>query len=482
MIGEQMKEKKMGEEVGAKGTTPTVTTSDLEEAVSTIARSLRLGDYPEIKNIVDLRVSKALVVIDYVDIRSARRRTLGLGSSSVDPLSSRGRWMARPSPDDLEDGKYVTMVDNINAKLLGAGETLERAILLVLQELNRVGENAVDNEATNGKNRGSGVEWRKALVFAALRPKKGLKILSSAKKPLPINRLGLDMALCLLGAACKKPGLRGTLAPVPPRFQRAATRRDVYSNKAVHEVDVERLTKALEDIPPLKSSSFATLEDLSCLSEDSLDLLLWVITSSFPLRGRLDRKHLRFQAGDSGSQRRKKEYALEPEIRLMVKTPKDPFFCEMENRHGTIEVYHGSATYNWHSISRKGLRVMSYTEGMDTGAIFGVGIYFSDKIPVARQFAQGSFTWNHSIFGHGLEVVGVFDLVNSPDFVNTETDPDSKVPDSYYVVKDSRGARLRELLIWKWQRPSPRSCCWVKLCIAYANTSAKQAGANYAVV
>lgn len=50
-------------------------------------------------------------------------------------------------------------------------------------------------------------------------------------------------------------------------------------------------------------------------------------------------------------------------------------------------VYHGSSDFNWFSILRFGMRSMSSTVHMSTGAIHGPGIYVASDINTARQYA-----------------------------------------------------------------------------------------------
>ena len=52
--------------------------------------------------------------------------------------------------------------------------------------------------------------------------------------------------------------------------------------------------------------------------------------------------------------------------------------------------YHGTPLENAFSILQTGLRNMSGTRGMQSGAIFGDGIYLAESIDVAKQFTSFS--------------------------------------------------------------------------------------------
>ena len=51
-------------------------------------------------------------------------------------------------------------------------------------------------------------------------------------------------------------------------------------------------------------------------------------------------------------------------------------------------LYHGSPLGNWHSIIRNGIRNMSNTQFMTTGAAYGNGVYASDSLLIAQSYGN----------------------------------------------------------------------------------------------
>ena len=52
-----------------------------------------------------------------------------------------------------------------------------------------------------------------------------------------------------------------------------------------------------------------------------------------------------------------------------------------------INLFHGSPSYNWHSILRNGLRNMSHTTRMTSGAAYGNGVYLTNALSLAKMYA-----------------------------------------------------------------------------------------------
>ena len=299
---------------------------------------------------------------------------------------------------------------------------------------------------------------------------------NGAKLPLPavpipkdkrMGILGLDLALSLLSAATQSRGVRGTLSPAPPAFyaEGHARSRDSYSLKAYRSANKRRLRGTIRKIPRL-SSILSDPEPPKRLSSDAIEVLEWLCSSCL-----LVRPSDRPLGLDGKSKRRFDAKTPKPEFLFDVVQPPDPGFSTLRTAHGSRLLYHGSHASNWHSILRKGLQIMSNTEAMAYGAAFGSGIYFSDDLAVSRQFARGASTWSHSALAEGLQVVGVFEVIDSPEFCKSSQPkgqrgvhgdsaaPDTGVPDAYYVVTHPRAARLRRLLVWRWERRHGRHSC-----------------------
>ena len=128
---------------------------------------------------------------------------------------------------------------------------------------------------------------------------------------------------------------------------------------------------------------------------------------------------------------------------------------------------------------RTGLRDMSFTAGMSSGALFGRGIYLSSELAVSRMFSSLAPGWHHASLGTHFEIVGVYAVATCTEFVNCEQKAGSsqkhisgvevqllygtinilhtflslicfanQVPEKYYVVSDPNYVRLIGLAVW----------------------------------
>jgi hypothetical protein len=70
-------------------------------------------------------------------------------------------------------------------------------------------------------------------------------------------------------------------------------------------------------------------------------------------------------------------------------------------------VYHGSRAQNWYSILKHGLRIMSNTPYMSTGAAHGVGVYVSPDASTAQTYASSHGTHEN------IRCIAVCDLIQS---------------------------------------------------------------------
>lgn len=81
----------------------------------------------------------------------------------------------------------------------------------------------------------------------------------------------------------------------------------------------------------------------------------------------------------------------------------------LKGKEGKISyLYHGSPMSNWHSITRNGLKVMSGTSFMTTGAVYGDGIYLSDLLDRSYSYSINRNT--------RAIIVGVYEVYNSTDY------------------------------------------------------------------
>jgi hypothetical protein len=93
----------------------------------------------------------------------------------------------------------------------------------------------------------------------------------------------------------------------------------------------------------------------------------------------------------------------------------DPFISGTKTR-GSFFAWHGSGPQNWHSILRNGLKNMSHTHMMTTGALHGGGIYASRSMHIALSYSlQPVAGWrNASVIPHstGISVISLCEIVD----------------------------------------------------------------------
>lgn len=75
---------------------------------------------------------------------------------------------------------------------------------------------------------------------------------------------------------------------------------------------------------------------------------------------------------------------------VSIPPEKKAIFEKNSKQYGTIYLFHGSASHCWFNIIRHGLKIMSGTKYMTTGAAYGNGVYLSKDLSVALQYAHGS--------------------------------------------------------------------------------------------
>lgn len=72
-------------------------------------------------------------------------------------------------------------------------------------------------------------------------------------------------------------------------------------------------------------------------------------------------------------------------------------------------LYHGSPMTNWHSITHNGIKVMSGTQHMTTGAVHGDGIYLTDLLTRSHAYCQ--------IQKNSEYMIGVYEVYDSKKYV-----------------------------------------------------------------
>lgn len=85
---------------------------------------------------------------------------------------------------------------------------------------------------------------------------------------------------------------------------------------------------------------------------------------------------------------------------MLSATPaRERIFQQRKAQHGSFWAFHGSGFFNWHAILRTGLRNLSGTALMSTGAVYGNGIYLAPESGTSIGYAQESSGWNLSLHG-----------------------------------------------------------------------------------
>jgi hypothetical protein len=89
-------------------------------------------------------------------------------------------------------------------------------------------------------------------------------------------------------------------------------------------------------------------------------------------------------------------------------------FQDLKAKHGAFYAFHGSNFGNWHSILRTGLKNMSGTSLMSTGAAYGNGIYMAPDSATSFGYAKIGSGWENSIFkGSNLQCLALCEVINA---------------------------------------------------------------------
>jgi len=176
------------------------------------------------------------------------------------------------------------------------------------------------------------------------------------------------------------------------------------------DLDVSRLTSCLQQCPPVadmaKMVAKNTLkEDLQKIDPLLYPLLRWILTSN--------RAHIRPLTEKERIPELKTQYQFvllssnpDREAKFQnfkrVAAGMNRFFPERglpPGPGGSCFAYHGSSTGNWHSILRTGLKNMSGTAYMTTGAAYGPGIYMAKDSSTSFGYCRDVGGWSKSMYG-----------------------------------------------------------------------------------
>jgi len=177
------------------------------------------------------------------------------------------------------------------------------------------------------------------------------------------------------------------------------------------ECNLTRLKQALDKTPSITemremSDRFVLRETLDKRDPLLHPLLRWIITSN--------RAHIRKLAPEEEM----KNMGTKFQFVLLSSTPeKEQKFLALRRRAevsggtGSLWAFHGSSTGNWHSILRTGLKNMSNTKYMTTGAALGPGIYMATNSSTSLAYCREAGGWGRSMFGNFL-CLALCELVN----------------------------------------------------------------------
>jgi hypothetical protein len=131
---------------------------------------------------------------------------------------------------------------------------------------------------------------------------------------------------------------------------------------------------------------------------------------------------------------------------LLCSTPeKEARFQELKRKEGgkSIWAFHGSSTSNWFVIMRTGLKILSNTKHMTSGAAVGVGIYMATNSLTSLGYSMKYPCKNHysSMFGTNLIGLALCEIIPSKKKIKTHGD--------FIILSDEDRVVTRFLLIGK---------------------------------
>lgn len=111
-------------------------------------------------------------------------------------------------------------------------------------------------------------------------------------------------------------------------------------------------------------------------------------------------------------------------------------FVNLRRSHGSFFAFHGSALGNWHVILRTGLKNMSNTKYMSTGAVHGSGIYLAKNLSLALGYARSGQLHGSTPLGndgHSVKCVALCEVIDRKSDFTTSNATMYVVPQEEYV-------------------------------------------------
>lgn len=169
----------------------------------------------------------------------------------------------------------------------------------------------------------------------------------------------------------------------------------------------DELRQIAQTLPTM--ASLATCVDDSELaariSDRTLELLRWVLLSNRTQMIALEGS-LQLSAFNNAYQ-----------FLSLISTPEaEAQFRVLKDKYDSQYLFHGSATKNWHSIIRNGLKNASNTDMMAHGAAYGSGIYFAHDSSTSCGYAnEDANLYNQSALGKTLKIVALCEIAKVPE-------------------------------------------------------------------
>eukprot|EP01090_Pellita_catalonica_P019128 TRINITY_DN6389_c0_g2_i1.p1 TRINITY_DN6389_c0_g2~~TRINITY_DN6389_c0_g2_i1.p1 ORF type:complete len:465 (+),score=50.64 TRINITY_DN6389_c0_g2_i1:162-1397(+) len=236
----------------------------------------------------------------------------------------------------------------------------------------------------------------------------GLKVVSE----LMLDSSIVDLFICMLVAACSSNRRDKIFNPFPSDFVSGTTR------------DYNKVQAVLSKMPAVSAMMLHTANErefrqyLEKIDSNAYRLLRWCLATCRAYFSKLPpSKHI--------------QQMITPHQYILLSSPpeKRAKFENYRKQYGSFFAFHGSSVENWHAILRTGLRNLSGTSLMTTGAVYGAGIYLSPDCGVSVGYAKSGSGWAKSQFGaSALVCMAICEVIQHPSLKGQ--------PNPHYVVGD----------------------------------------------
>jgi len=180
----------------------------------------------------------------------------------------------------------------------------------------------------------------------------------------------------------------------------------------------ERLASIKKIIDPLSEITTKTRYN----EEPLFSILKWLITSNPAIIINIKDPNIFPELSNTAT----KKYILQTGL-----INKEATFQKLKEKYGSFYVFSGSPLQNWHTILRTGLKILSNTKYMTTGAVYGSGIYSSSSFSVAASYSSG--------YHSSTNLVSLCEVINNPAEFTKHADR------NIYVIKNENCITTRFL-------------------------------------